>query len=63
MSRLRQMAVDYIPCAVEVNIYLHLTAYHFCGAVSHLKTLKRGGGKCALTKRVVSFSRLVTFSQ
>jgi hypothetical protein len=29
MSRLRQIDVDYIPYAVEVNIYLRLTAYQF----------------------------------
>lgn len=33
-----------------------LTAYHFCGAVSHLKILRRGGGRCSRTKLAVSLS-------
>jgi hypothetical protein len=28
-----------------VNANLGLTAYHFCGAISHLNILSRGGGR------------------
>lgn len=53
----------YFKNNTRVNKYLYLTAYHFWGAVSHLKTLRRGSSRCSLTKRVVGFHRFVTYSQ
>ena len=38
-------------------------AYHFWGAVNHLKTLRRGGGKCSRTNQAISLSRLLIFCQ
>jgi hypothetical protein len=49
--------------SICASLLILLTAYHFWGAVSHLNIRKRGGGKCCLTKRAVSFTRLATLCQ
>jgi hypothetical protein len=57
------MQADNMPKVLISQCLLSLTAYQSCGAISHLKTLKRSGGKCSLTNRVVSLNCLVTFCQ